>query len=68
MRRGYVFAMTANQKVLLRNHYDILFNPETIKKHNLDVERIFQSTSLLELDEQYNRSVDQILSAAINLT
>ncbi|KAK3094867.1 hypothetical protein FSP39_007267, partial [Pinctada imbricata] len=55
MRRGYVYAMTANQKSLLRNHYKTLFSEEAVKKYNLDVDKILQSTSLLDLDELYSR-------------
>ena len=57
MRRGYLYAMTAHQKKLLRAHRETLLTKEVINKHHLELDRIFAATSLLELDEQYNRRV-----------
>ena len=55
MRRGYLWAMTQHQKSLLRSHGDILLSPEILAKHNLDLDAIFQSQTLLDLDEAYSR-------------
>ncbi|KAL3875181.1 hypothetical protein ACJMK2_038108, partial [Sinanodonta woodiana] len=55
MRRGYMYAMTANLKSLMRHHQNILFGEDAQKKYGpFDEEKIFAATSLSEIDGLYS--------------
>ncbi|KAK3580753.1 hypothetical protein CHS0354_023034 [Potamilus streckersoni] len=55
MRRGYMYAMTANLKSLMRHHRNILFGEEAQRKFGpFDEEKIFAATSLSKIDELYS--------------
>ncbi|XP_041355828.1 monoacylglycerol lipase ABHD2-like isoform X2 [Gigantopelta aegis] len=55
LRRAYVFFMTENMKLLLRKNYSILFGEDAKKLYGpVDVDKIFSSTSLVELDENFS--------------
>ncbi|XP_048749522.2 monoacylglycerol lipase ABHD2-like [Ostrea edulis] len=55
LRRMYGYAMTCNQKKMLRRHYDILLGKDVQEKHNIDADQVLAATSLYELDEAYGR-------------
>ena len=54
-RRIYVWAMTLNMQGLLRYHAKDLFSPDAMEKNGwtFDQEKIFQLSTLLQLDEAY---------------
>ncbi|GAB1603608.1 monoacylglycerol lipase ABHD2-like [Argonauta hians] len=55
---AYVLLLTTRQKSLLWEHKDILFSDEAKNKYGaLDEHRIFNSPTLLEIDEYYSRRV-----------
>ncbi len=55
-RRLYIWAMTAHQKSLLRRHSSVLFGSNEQKpSHKFDLNRIFDSVMMDDLDEHYSR-------------
>jgi len=61
LRRLYYWVMTRGVQKTLRNHEDYLFNSRDSKDRlegkSVDVRRIFNVTTLHELDEEYSRKV-----------
>ncbi|RUS75893.1 hypothetical protein EGW08_016352, partial [Elysia chlorotica] len=49
--RFYVYVMTANQKQIIQAHQGQLLSPENKEKHGIDESRVWNATSLDELDE-----------------
>ncbi|XP_064645305.1 monoacylglycerol lipase ABHD2-like [Lineus longissimus] len=55
LRRFYIFMMTLNQIRVMKQHADVLFSEKALKKYDLDLDKIYASTSLHYLDEVYSR-------------
>ncbi|XP_021377842.1 monoacylglycerol lipase ABHD2-like [Mizuhopecten yessoensis] len=55
LRRVYLYAMTANQKGMMTRHQDILMDQKLLQTCDIDAEKIYSSTSLIEIDELYTR-------------
>lgn len=53
MGRFYVYVMTENQKQIIRAHQDQLLSPKNKEKHGIDEQKIWQATSLDDLDEAF---------------
>ena len=52
-RRGYNYAMTRGQLNFIGRHQEVLFGGEMAGRY--DIEEIFSSSCLQELDERYTR-------------
>lgn len=55
-RRAYNYIITENMKRLLRKNYDMAVAPH-VKSGLVDEQRLWSATSLIALDEHYNRRV-----------
>ena len=54
-RYFYIRAMTAHQKRILRRHQKVLFGDESVRRFgSFDVDKIFASPTLLDLDMHYS--------------
>ena len=51
MGRFYVYVMTENQKQIIQAHQEQLLSSENKEKHEIDEQKIWQATSLDELDD-----------------
>lgn len=58
-RRVYNYIITENVKRLLRRNYDVAVVPH-VQSNLIDEQRLFSTTSVLGLDEAYNRRVQVI--------
>uniref|UniRef100_A0A915AG45 AB hydrolase-1 domain-containing protein n=2 Tax=Parascaris TaxID=6254 RepID=A0A915AG45_PARUN len=55
-RRAYSYIITENMKRLLRRNYDMAVAPH-VKSKIIDEQRLWSATSIVALDESYNRRV-----------
>ncbi|KHN87139.1 Abhydrolase domain-containing protein 2-A [Toxocara canis] len=55
-RRAYNYVITENMKRLLRRNYDMAVAP-FVRSHLIDEQRLWSATSIVALDESYNRRV-----------
>uniref|UniRef100_A0A914VC60 AB hydrolase-1 domain-containing protein n=1 Tax=Plectus sambesii TaxID=2011161 RepID=A0A914VC60_9BILA len=61
-RRAYNYIITENVKRLLRRNYDMAVAPH-VKSGLIDEQRLWAATSIIALDEHYNRRVHGFSSA-----
>lgn len=55
LRKGYGYVITANQKIILKQHKNQLLTPEVKKELNIDEDKLFSIPLMPELDNMYHR-------------
>ncbi|CAL1533917.1 unnamed protein product [Lymnaea stagnalis] len=55
LRRAYIYVMTRNQKNIIKCHKDVLLCDKVRCDYDIDVDKIFASRTMEQLDEAYTR-------------